>query len=975
MENAKDAAKGFIDLMDFTKHRVGIVDYSTTTSTFDLTTDKAQAKDYIGRLKANGNTATGDAIDKARELLASSRLDAQPVIVLLTDGEATVGGQIDGVNYNAYDYALKKAEEAKNQGIVFYTIALLNANDDPNQSAPNVLLKNMATTAHHHHFVLGSHGLAEIYARIVQEIGLASAYDITITDVISKEFEIVPGSYEQNIPKPVVNGNTLVWNFLELKNDTLTFKYKIKHKTDGKVGKLPASTNSIIDYKDYSGALKSYVIPAPNISVSYPAPLITSLSPEKGLVSGKEEVTILGENFRENALVSFGNKYATNVTFVSPNELKVMNPSGTQGSASVKVVNDDGQYATASFQYYADPSITSIEPVKGPLSGGTTVLMYGEYFMKGAKVKFGDIEAPVTTVNNSGYIFTETPAGINPGPVDVTIENPDGTSAILSNGFTYNEPPKMELLSLSPNSGKTTGGENVTLTGNLFSKGATVYFGDVQVSDMTYVSGTTLIVKSPAWASEDIVDVKVVNPDGSESVLDQAYSYILPPPPPAPKIDLISPNSGPQKGGTLVYIDGANFVQGVKVILGESQEVNAEFLSSKRLRFVTPSWSDPTFVKITVINPDNQMAEVDQAFTYLAPPPKPDPKVKSVTPGNGPLKGGTLIYIDGTGFESGAKVYFVANGTETEISPVEFINSTRLRLLTPRWDQAGPVDVKVVNSDSKSSTLDGGFSYDAPPVYPEPIITSVAPNTGNKRGGNTVEIIGQNFRKGATVTFGSIDTAATFIDSTRLSVIAPASDSAVSVNVTVTNTDSKFDTLFNAYSYVEAKPEISSVSPGNGPLSGGTLVYVDGKYFERDLVFTFNGQPLNYEFVSSTRLRFITPMGQTAGVVTLTITNPSGNSATGTFTYDAPPVAQPPVITTITPGSGPIKGGTLIYIDGNNFRKNPKVLFNGVLYDVEYINSKRLRMITPKVSATGQVEVKVINSDNMESNVMTFEYK
>ena len=50
-------------------------------------------------------------------------------------------------------------------------------------------LKEMATTAVHHHFVLGSTGLSDIYAAIVKEIGLASAYDVTISDVVDPNFE------------------------------------------------------------------------------------------------------------------------------------------------------------------------------------------------------------------------------------------------------------------------------------------------------------------------------------------------------------------------------------------------------------------------------------------------------------------------------------------------------------------------------------------------------------------------------------------------------------------------------------------------------------------------------------------------------------------------------------------------------------------------------------------------------------------
>ncbi|WJH27489.1 VWA domain-containing protein [Paenibacillus sp. CC-CFT742] len=295
MNNAKAAAKGFIDLMDLSKHQVGIVDYqSSPSSGVALTSDAKAVKSYIDTIFAGGGTGTASAIDKARELLESHRPEAQPVIVLLTDGDATEAG--DGLS--AYDYTLKKAEEAKNAGIVFYTIALLDQGTNPDTSGPNKLMKDMATTSHHHHFVLGSTGLSDIYAAIVQEIGLASAYDVVVTDIVPENFEIVPDSYNNNIPKPNVSGNTLMWNFLELKKDTLSFTYKIRQKQGGKNGTFPVTqTGSAITYKDYTGAKQTYKIPSANVEVKYLPPIITSVTPGKGVLVGGETVTIKGENF------------------------------------------------------------------------------------------------------------------------------------------------------------------------------------------------------------------------------------------------------------------------------------------------------------------------------------------------------------------------------------------------------------------------------------------------------------------------------------------------------------------------------------------------------------------------------------------------------------------------------------------------------------------------------------------------------
>lgn len=973
MNGAKDAAKGFIDLMDFTKHRIGIVDYSDSISSLDLTVDTQNAKAYIDKLKANGGTNTGDAIQRATEILANHRDEAQPVIVLLTDGEATGTG--DGLN--AFDYTLKKANEAKDAGIVFYTIALLNTNDDPDTSAPNVLLKNMATTSHHHHFVLGSVGLAEIYAAIVQEIGLASAYDVVVTEIVNDAFEIVPGSYDNNIPKPTVNGNTLTWHFLELKKDTLSFTFKVRQKQDGKAGTFPVTkSSSVISYKDFSGANRTYSIPSANVKVSYPAPIITSVTPADGEIVGGEEITIIGENFLENPLVRFGGSYSSSVTFVSDKELKVLTPKGTQGTVTLSVINTDNQVATADFNYYAQPEVSGISPTSGSVAGGTLIEINGKYFMRGVKVKIGENYSPKVTYHSSIYLHAETPQAAEPGEADVVIENPDGRQIKLTNGFTYKPLPTIKLTSISPSQGYTTGNETVTLVGELFKNTSKVYFGDIEATGVVYYNPTKLTVKAPPSSQIGTVDVKITNTDGTESVLPQSYKYVTPPPPPAPTVSSISPTNGPIVGGTTVYIDGKSFVSGAKVVWGDNQELQTTFVSSTRLVVQTPAWTVPGSVSLIVVNPDDQQSELhENAFTYDAPPQLPAPKLKALSPANGPLAGNTAIYVDGSGFNTNTRLFFVSGGQEIDLNAT-YINSTRLVANTPAAQTPGPVEVKVVNLDQQSGSLPNGFTYDAPPVYPAPVITSLTPNVGNKRGNYLMDIIGTGFQKNATVMFGSKSlTLAAYISPTNVRVMVPASDIVGSLDVSIINPDGKSSTLSGGFTYQEDIPTVRLLSPNSGPMVGGTVVYVDGSYFSPGLTGAINNMNVNITYVNSTRVMFTTPAATVSGPVEVRITNPSGLSAVGTFTYDAPPVVPAPKITRVSPTFGPVRGGEYIYIDGSGLKSGAKINFNGVLYDTIYVNSTRVMFQTPAGASTGIVTFSIINPDGQESGTLDFEYR
>jgi hypothetical protein len=87
-----------------------------------------------------------------------------------------------------------------------------------------------------------------------------------------------------------------------------------------------------------------------------------------------------------------------------------------------------------------------------------------------------------------------------------------------------------------------------------------------------------------------------------------------------------------------------------------------------------------------------------------------------------------------------------------------------------------------------------------------PTLTRVEPNNDMVTGGATVQIIGENFQDGATVTIGgnaaSKNAASNviFASPTELEVEAPAG-TAGSVDVVVTNPDGKSDTLADGFTY------------------------------------------------------------------------------------------------------------------------------------------------------------------------------
>ncbi len=82
------------------------------------------------------------------------------------------------------------------------------------------------------------------------------------------------------------------------------------------------------------------------------------------------------------------------------------------------------------------PTITSISPTTGPVTGGTTVSITGNFFTGATTVNFGATLAPSFTVVTPTLMTATSPAGT--GTVDITVTTPGGTSITNPvDGFTY----------------------------------------------------------------------------------------------------------------------------------------------------------------------------------------------------------------------------------------------------------------------------------------------------------------------------------------------------------------------------------------------------------------------------------------------------------------------------------------------------------------------------------------------------------
>lgn len=248
----------------------------------------------------------------------------------------------------------------------------------------------------------------------------------------------------------------------------------------------------------------------------------------------------------------------------------------------------------------AAPSVSSVSPASGPVTGATIVIITGTNLLGATAVTFAGTPATFFNVNSATQISAITPAH-TAGTTPVTVTTPAGTSnAVL---FFYLLPPV--LGSLVPPSGPTAGGNPVAITGANLTLASAVLFGAgtalFSVLDDSHITTT-------APPGTGAVTLTVVSPGGiSNSIF---YEYL-----PAPVLTGLNPNLGPQTGGNQVTITGLNLGLVTEVSFGNAR---APFNALSDNQIVTTAPAGAGTVALTITTPAGTSSGT--SYTYLTPP-------------------------------------------------------------------------------------------------------------------------------------------------------------------------------------------------------------------------------------------------------------------------------------------------------------------------------------------------------------------
>ncbi|MFF1962504.1 IPT/TIG domain-containing protein [Streptomyces sp. NPDC058232] len=327
-----------------------------------------------------------------------------------------------------------------------------------------------------------------------------------------------------------------------------------------------------------------------------------------------------------------------------------------------------------------------------------------------------------------------------------------------------------------------------------------------------------------------------------------------------PALTGLSPNQGPTVGGTTVTITGTNLGDVTAVRFG-STATGFTIVSATQITATAPPGSAGA-VQVTAISPGGTSGGLSYFYVAL-------PTLTAVSPGQGPVAGGTTVTLTGTSFSDATTVRF---GTVTAAFSV--LSATQISSTAPSAPagNSGPALVTV--------TSPGGTSGGLPYFYVAlPTLTGVSPNQGPTTGGTTVTLTGTNLLNATTVRFGGTAAAFSVVSATQITATAPTG-SAGFAQITVITPGGTGGGV--AFQYV-ALPTLTGVSPNQGPTTGGTTVTLTGTNLGDVTAVRFGGTATAFTIVSATQITATAPTGST-GAVQVTVTSPGGTSAGLTYT-------------------------------------------------------------------------------------------
>jgi uncharacterized repeat protein (TIGR02543 family) len=503
----------------------------------------------------------------------------------------------------------------------------------------------------------------------------------------------------------------------------------------------------------------------------FPLPAVTSISPTSGTTSGATSVTITGQNFTGTTGVKFGTADAT-FTVDSSTQITATAPAGS-GEVNVTVITPGGTSTVAlygKFTYVSPPTLSSISPSSGMLTGGQDVIITGtglNNLLTTGGVLFGSIAAQTVSVIDSTQIRVVTPSTTVLGEIDIFLVNASGSSTASSaSKFTYTKSNDASLSALTISSGSLS---------PTFSRGTTSYTATVANS----VSTVTI---TPTVNQVNATTVQYIGATGTTAF-------------------------------TGAIAVGSNVIRTVVTAHDEST-------TSTYTVTVTRISNDATLSAITLSSGTLSPTFASGTESYTA---SVGHSVTSITLTPTRTQGNATITVNGTAVTSGSASGSIALnvGSNSITVVVTAQDGTTTKSYSVIVTRAGSADATLSSLALSTGTLSPTFSSGTESYTASVInsVTSVTVTPARTQANATITV------NGTAVTSGSASGSISLnVGSNTISVVVTAQDGSTTKSYTVTLTRLSNDATLATTSLIKGQaPTLGTPSATLGSETAGTL--------------------------------------------------------------------------------------------------------------------------------------------------------
>ncbi len=553
------------------------------------------------------------------------------------------------------------------------------------------------------------------------------------------------------------------------------------------------------------------------------------------------------------------------------------------------------------------------------------------------------------------YTFTtQTKQG---SPADTLTPIMSGSPVVTVNN------PAPSITTLSPPSAIAgAAAQTLTINGTNFVSTSTVTYNAVGHT-ATFVSSAQLTIQltAPDQATAGTYPVVVTNPTpggGASNSVNFTVNNLT------PTITTLSPSSATAGAAAqTLTINGTNFVS-TSAVTYNAVGHTATFVSSTQLTIPLTTADQATggTFPVVVTNPTpggGTSNTVNFTVNNLTP------TITTLSPSSATAGAAAqTLTINGTNFVSTSTVTYNAVG-----HTATFVSSTQLTIPLTAADQAtaGTLPVVVTNPTPGGGTSNSvNFTVN----NPTPTITTLSPSSVTAgAAAQALTINGTNFLSTSTVTYNAVGHAATFVNSTKLTIQLTAGDQATAGTfpVVVTNPTPGGGTSNTVnFTVNNPTPTITTLSPSSATAGAAAqTLTINGTNFLSTSTVTYNAVGHAATFVSSTQLTIpLTAADQaTAGTFPVVVTNPTpGGGASNSVNFTVNNLT--PTITTLSPSSATAGAAAqTLTINGTNFVSTSTVTYNAVGHTATFVSSTQLTIqLTAADQATaGNFPVVVTN--------------